>query len=78
MGRKMARAKRRAEAISMGRSLRVLRLVSTSSTIERGKADSLSNTENGLRIAVLDHREIFFLQSSNGCAVFVRDRREND
>src|ERR1700730_2171237 len=40
----MACAKRRAEANSSGRSLRVLRLVSMASTIESGKADSLSNT----------------------------------
>ena len=40
----MACAKRRAEASSRGRSLRVLRLVSMASTIESGKADSLSKT----------------------------------
>jgi hypothetical protein len=44
MGRRMVCAKRRAEASSRGRSLRVLRLVSMSSTIESGNADSLSNT----------------------------------
>src|ERR1700686_2485848 len=43
-GRKMACAKRRADANSNDRSLRVLKLVSMSSTMESGNADSLANT----------------------------------
>ncbi len=44
-GRRMARAKRRAELISSGRSFRVLKLVSISSAMERGSSDSREKME---------------------------------
>ena len=77
MGRRMACAKRRAEDSSSGRSLRVLRLVSISKTMESGKADSLSNTEIVLGLAVFEQSEVFLFQTSDGRTVLVRNRDEH-